>query len=69
MDRAAGGVALQRLEVERLGDDTLGREGRVPVQQESVARVIAALHRRHAVKVSRNDQIGLAVAVEVSRQR
>ena len=33
VDRAAGAVALQRLQVERLGDDSLGREGGVAVEQ------------------------------------
>jgi hypothetical protein len=33
VDRAAGAVALQRLQVERLGDDPLGGEGGVAVQQ------------------------------------
>ena len=34
VDRAAGAVALQRLQVEGLGDDALGREGGVAVQQD-----------------------------------
>jgi hypothetical protein len=34
VDRAAGGVALQRLEVERLGDHALSGEGCVAVQQD-----------------------------------
>ncbi len=33
-DRAAGRVALQRLEVEGLGDHALGREGRIAVEQD-----------------------------------
>ena len=51
MDRAAGGVAGQRLEVERLGDDALAGEGGVAVDQDGhdrgrVVRDLARLARR-----------------------
>ncbi len=34
MDRAAGTVPAQLRQVQRLGDDTLAREGRVAVDQQ-----------------------------------
>ncbi len=45
VDRAAGAVALQRLQVERLGDHSLGGEGGVAVQQHRhrALRVVAQL--------------------------
>jgi hypothetical protein len=72
MERPAGRVAVQRLQVERLGDDALRREGRVAVDQdgERGAPVVRAgrvlVVRLHRARVPCDDGVDV---LQVARVR
>ena len=75
VDRAAGGVAGQRLEVERLGDDALAGEGGVAVDQHrhdggGVVRYLARLARRLVgARPALDHRVHVLEVARVRRQR